>query len=161
MLNFQNFVSTGSQDDRIAIRSQNPTQIDLIRRKIETELVGDWKNRPVDGRYLRHPENPHLILEYFWWLDVFFVEFSENSVNAGSLNDRIYIRSLNPIQIDLISQKIETELVGEWKGVGHYDDRYLVHPNNPNLVLVYAWDSNVFVVGFLTLEEFNKKFWLF
>ncbi|CAL2031208.1 unnamed protein product [Caenorhabditis brenneri] len=80
----------------------------------------------------------------------------QNSVNAGSLNDRIDIRSQNFIQIDLIRQKIETELVGEWKG-RYSDARYLVHPKNPNLVLEYAWYFNMFYVRLLTLEEFHRE----
>ncbi|CAL2031209.1 unnamed protein product [Caenorhabditis brenneri] len=80
----------------------------------------------------------------------------QNSVNAGSLNDRIDISCRNPIQIDLIRQKIETELVGEWKG-RYLNARYLVHPKNPDLVLEYAWYFNMFYVKYLTIEEFNMR----
>ncbi|CAL2031210.1 unnamed protein product [Caenorhabditis brenneri] len=72
----QNFVNTASQDDRIDITSQNPINTDLMRQKIETELVGDWKGMayaPV--RYITHPENPELVLECFYDDDMFNVSF--------------------------------------------------------------------------------------
>ncbi|CAL2031272.1 unnamed protein product [Caenorhabditis brenneri] len=61
----QNIVSIGSQGDSIDIILEKPVPDSLIREKIESELAGDWKDvGSSDGRYLRHPENPHLILEY-------------------------------------------------------------------------------------------------
>ncbi|EGT38259.1 hypothetical protein CAEBREN_09560 [Caenorhabditis brenneri] len=70
MLNSQNFVSIGSKDDRIDIRSRIHMKTDLIRHKIETELVEDWKGMAFNSiRLLRHPENPQLILKcmYEWY----------------------------------------------------------------------------------------------
>ncbi|CAL2031273.1 unnamed protein product [Caenorhabditis brenneri] len=66
----ENFVSIGSKDDRIDIRSRIHMKTDLIRHKIETELVGDWKGMAFNSiRLLRHPENPQLILKcmYEWY----------------------------------------------------------------------------------------------
>ncbi|CAL2031275.1 unnamed protein product [Caenorhabditis brenneri] len=61
----QKIVSTESKKDCFGIRSQIPMKIDLIRHKIETELVGNWKDvGSSGGRYLKHPENPNQILAY-------------------------------------------------------------------------------------------------
>ena len=80
----------------------------------------------------------------------------QNFVNTGSLNDRIDIRSRIPINIDLIRQKIETELVGDWKGMAYGNDaRFLVHPKNPQLILEYSWEENEFSVAFITPETFH------
>ncbi|CAL2031268.1 unnamed protein product [Caenorhabditis brenneri] len=40
----QNFLNIGSQNDSIDIRMEKPVPEGLIRQKIETELVGDWKD---------------------------------------------------------------------------------------------------------------------
>ncbi|CAL2031269.1 unnamed protein product [Caenorhabditis brenneri] len=85
----------------------------------------------------------------------------QNFVSTGSQDAHIDIRSRILINIDLIRSKIETELVGEWKGTAYNYLRFVRHPKNPQLILKCRWESNNFNAVFITPEQFDfYRLWL-
>ncbi|CAL2031274.1 unnamed protein product [Caenorhabditis brenneri] len=79
----------------------------------------------------------------------------QNFLTNESENDSLDIRTEVPIKIDLIRHKIETELVGDWKGMTHNYIRFAVHPKNPQLILRCMYEWYRFNVEFIAPERFD------
>ncbi|CAL2031276.1 unnamed protein product [Caenorhabditis brenneri] len=77
----------------------------------------------------------------------------QNFVSTKSQDDHFDIRiRANSIQGESIRQKIEAELIGDWKNMGSVGGRYLRYPENSNRILAYIRTRNVFYLGLRTLE---------